>query len=105
MFIETGKVVGQNSTRMAGQVIVGVSAAFLVWDVVDLGWTMSDLIRYAIQVDPLFCAKLINYNSTIPSFNRKKGSNAGKILRDKADELDDALNATMEKYSVEMMRD
>ena len=45
VFLETGKVVGQNSTRMAGQVIVGVSAAFLVWDVVDLGWTVSDLIR------------------------------------------------------------
>ena len=49
MFLETGKVVGQNSTRMAGQVIVGVSAAFLVWDVVDLGWTVSDLIRYFIS--------------------------------------------------------
>ena len=50
MFLETGKVVGQNSTRMAGQVIVGVSAAFLVWDVVDLGWTVSDLIRYFISI-------------------------------------------------------
>ena len=49
VFLETGKVVGQNSTRMAGQVIVGVSAAFLVWDVVDLGWTVSDLIRYIIS--------------------------------------------------------
>ena len=50
VFLETGKVVGQNSTRMAGQVIVGVSAAFLVWDVVDLGWTVSDLIRFGIIV-------------------------------------------------------
>ena len=32
--VETGKVVGQNSTRLAGNVIVGVSAAFLVWDVI-----------------------------------------------------------------------
>ena len=39
------------------------------------------------------------------TFNRKKGSNASKILKEKADELEDALNATMEKYSVEMMRD
>ena len=41
----------------------------------------------------------------LPFIHRKKGSNAGKILKDKADELEDALNATMEKYSVEMMRD
>lgn len=80
MFLETGKVVGQNSTRLAGQVIVGVSAAFLVWDAIDLGWTVTDLIR-------------------------KKGSQAGKILRDKADELEEALNHTMENYSVEMFRD
>ena len=59
VFLETGKVVGQNSTRMAGQVIVGVSAAFLVWDVVDLGWTASDLIRFVISVEPLFCANLL----------------------------------------------
>ena len=32
--VETGKVVGQNSTRLAGNVIVGISAAFLVWDVI-----------------------------------------------------------------------
>ena len=36
---------------------------------------------------------------------RKKGSNAGKILKDKADELEDALKLTMEKYNVEMLRD
>ena len=80
VFYETGKVVGQNSTRLAGQVIVGVSAAFLAWDVIDLGWTVADLIR-------------------------KKGSNAGKILKDKADELDGALKETIENYSVEMMWD
>ena len=59
MFLETGKVVGQNSTRMAGQVIVGVSAAFLVWDVVDLGWTVSDLIRYFISTHHLFMCRLV----------------------------------------------
>ena len=59
MFLETGKVVGQNSTRMAGQVIVGVSAAFLVWDVVDLGWTVSDLIRYFISAQHLFMRRLV----------------------------------------------
>ena len=80
IFLETGKVVGQNSTRLAGRVIVGVSAAFLVWDAIDLGVTVSDLIR-------------------------KKGSQAGKILRDKADQLEEALNETKSKYSLEMMSD
>ena len=69
VFLETGKVVGQNSTRMAGQVIVGVSAAFLVWDVVDLGWTISDLIRLGISLDPLFCAHL---ESTLPTLLLQK---------------------------------
>ena len=50
VFLETGKVVGQNSTRLAGQVIVGVSAAFLVWDAIDLGWTVTDLIRYGFRL-------------------------------------------------------
>jgi hypothetical protein len=36
---------------------------------------------------------------------RKKGSQAGKILRDKANELETALGETKEKYSVEMIRD
>ncbi len=64
MFLETGKVVGQNGTRLAGQVrrclnlllniyltmwkwqvIVGVSAAFLAWDVIDLGWNVAELVR------------------------------------------------------------
>ena len=80
IFLETGKVVGQNSTRLAGKVIVGVSAAFLVWDAIDLGFTLTDLIR-------------------------KKGSQAAKILRDKADQLEEALNETKSKYSLEMMTD
>ena len=45
VFIETGKVVGQNSTRLAGNVIVGVSAAFLVWDAIDLGINIADLVK------------------------------------------------------------
>ncbi len=80
VFLETGKVVGQNGTRLTGQVIVGVSAAFLLWDAIDLGWTVTDLVR-------------------------KKGSQAAKVLADKAEELEQALNHTMENYSVEMMRD
>ena len=78
--METGKVVGQNSTRMAGRVIVGVSAAFLVWDAIDLGFTVADLVR-------------------------RKGSQAAKILRDKADELEAALKETQDQYSLEMIRD
>ena len=46
VFLETGKVVGQNSTRLAGNVIVGVSAAFLVWDAIDLGINISDLVIF-----------------------------------------------------------
>jgi hypothetical protein len=80
IFVETGKVVGQNSTRLAGQVIVGVSAAFLVWDVIDLGFTVTDLVT-------------------------KKGSKAGAILREKADQLEVALKETKGHYTLEMMRD
>lgn len=80
IFLETGKVVGQNSTRLAGKVIVGVSAAFLVWDAIDLGFTVADLVR-------------------------KKGSQASKILRDKADELEEAMNETKAKYKLDLMTD
>ena len=54
---------------------------------------------------PIYAQIGNSYNLASNTFNRKKGSNAGKILKEKADELEDALNATMEKYSVEMMRD
>ena len=80
IFLETGKVVGQNSTRLAGKVIIGVSAAFLVWDTIDLGVTVADLIR-------------------------KKGSQAAKILREKADELEGALEETKAAYSLDMAKD
>ena len=73
VFLETGKVVGQNSTRMAGQVIVGVSAAFLVWDVVDLGWTVSDLIRYVISVHQLLMRRLVNLNNNSDHPSQEKG--------------------------------
>ena len=80
IFVETGKVVGQNSTRLAGQVIVGVSAAFLVWDVIDLGFTVTDLVT-------------------------KKGSKAGGVLREKANQLEEALNETKGHYKLDMMPD
>ena len=40
VFVESGKVIGQNSFRVAGQVIIGISAAFLVWDAIDLGFNI-----------------------------------------------------------------
>ena len=77
MFVESGKVIGQNSFRVAGQVIIGISAAFLVWDAIDLGWNISDLVR-------------------------KQGSQAAQVLREKADLLENALQETIGHYDVEM---
>lgn len=77
VFVEGGKVIGQNSIRVAGQIIIGISAAFLVWDAIDLGFTISDLVR-------------------------RQGSKAGKILREKADTLEAALEDTVGKYSLKM---
>lgn len=53
-------------SKFAGKVIIGVNAAFLMLDAIDLGFTIRDLVQ-------------------------NKGSDAAKILRDKADELEDAL--------------
>merc|ERR1712013_331825 len=75
--VEGGKVIGQNSFKMAGQVIIGVSAAFLVWDAIDLGFTISDLVR-------------------------KKGSQSAKVLREKAAMLEGALDETLATYSVNL---
>jgi len=75
--VEGGKVIGQNSFKMAGQVIIGVSAAFLVWDAIDLGFTISDLVR-------------------------KKGSHSAKVLRDKAAMLRVALDETAAEFCLDM---
>jgi len=77
MFVEGGKVIGQNSFRVAGQVIIGISAAFLVWDAIDLGFSISDLVR-------------------------RQGSHAAKVLRSKAEHLEKALKDTLENYDVDM---
>jgi len=77
VLVEGGKVIGQNSFKVAGQVIIGISAAFMVWDAIDLGFTISDLVR-------------------------KQGSRAGKVLREKADLLEGALKETVGMYSIEM---
>jgi len=76
-FVEGGKVIGQNSFKVAGQVIIGISAAFLVWDAIDLGFTITDLVR-------------------------KRGSHAGRVLREKAELLESALRQTVELYSIEL---
>ena len=70
-------MIGQNSFRFSGQIIIGVNAAFLLWDAIDLGVTVSDLIK-------------------------KKGSQAAKVLREKADLLEEALAQTQGNYSVEI---
>jgi hypothetical protein len=77
VLVEGGKVIGQNSLKVAGQVIIGISAAFMVWDAIDLGFTISDLVR-------------------------KQGSRAGKVLREKANMLENALRETVGVYSIEM---
>ena len=77
VLVEGGKVIGQNSIRVAGQVIIGISAAFLVWDVIDLGFTITDLVK-------------------------KQGSKAARTLKEKAELLDLALRETTGVYCIEM---
>ena len=77
VFVESGKVIGSNSFRVAGQVVIGISAAFLVWDAIDLGFAISDLVR-------------------------KRGSSASRVLREKADMLEEALNQTIDDYNTKI---
>eukprot|EP00090_Calanus_glacialis_P021837 TRINITY_DN33686_c0_g1_i1.p1 TRINITY_DN33686_c0_g1~~TRINITY_DN33686_c0_g1_i1.p1 ORF type:complete len:265 (-),score=68.83 TRINITY_DN33686_c0_g1_i1:50-784(-) len=77
IFVESGKVIGQNSFRVAGQVIIGISAAFIVWDAIELSFSISDLVR-------------------------KRGSQAAKVLREKADLLENALMETIGTYDIKM---
>jgi len=77
VLVEGSKVIGQNSIRVAGQVIIGISAAFMLWDAVDLGFTISDLVR-------------------------RQGSRAARTLRDKAEMLEVALRETVAVYCIEM---
>ena len=75
MVLDGGKVIGQNSLRVAGQVIIGINAAFLVWDAIDLGFNITDLVR-------------------------KKGSEAARVLTEKAELLESALKETLSNYTV-----
>ena len=75
MVLDGGKVIGQNSLRVAGQVIIGINAAFLVWDAIDLGFNITDLVK-------------------------NKGSDAAKVLTLKAEELETALKETLSNYEI-----
>ena len=75
MVLDGGKVIGQNSLRVAGQVIIGINAAFLVWDAIDLGFNITDLVK-------------------------KKGSEAARVLTVKAELLESALKETLSNYKV-----
>ena len=54
------------ASKTVGKVVIVVNVAFVVWDVIDLGFTISDLVK-------------------------NKGSKAAKYLRQKADELENAM--------------
>jgi len=60
---QAGTKVGANASKVAGRVIIVVSAVFLTWDIYDLYFTIRGLLN-------------------------EKGSDAVKALRAKADELD-----------------
>ena len=62
---------------LPGQVIIGISAAFLLWDAIDLGFTISDLVK-------------------------KQGSKAARTLKEKAEMLEVALKETTGVYCIEM---
>ena len=141
--VEGGKVIGQNSFKMAGQVtskqldnvdedgpkkstfikvkepkefsllfrcfrlfslpfiivsqvIIGVSAAFLVWDAIDLGFTISDLVISINQWPNLHVLHIIWLQV------RKKGSQSAKVLRDKATMLRVALEETAAEFCLDM---
>ena len=81
---------------MVSQVIIGVSAAFLVWDAIDLGFTISDLViplhhRPNLHALHIVCLQV-----------RKKGSQSAKVLRDKATMLRVALEETAAEFCLDM---
>ena len=62
------KAVSKTAAKQAGKVIIGVSAAFLVLDAIDLAFTVQDIVE-------------------------NQGSEAARILRCKADEYEALLDA------------
>ena len=77
VLMEGGKVIGQNSIRAAGQVVLGFSAAFLAWDTLDFGLNISQLVK-------------------------QEGSEAARVLRSKAAKLESALQNTLSFYNVRL---
>jgi len=77
VLVESSKVIGQNSLKAAGQVVVGLSAAFMVWDAIDLGCSIGELVR-------------------------REGSQAARLLRGRAALLETALQETLDKFSVRL---
>ena len=54
----------KSGVQLAAKVVIGLSAAILVWDTIDLSLTITDLVN-------------------------KKGSEAAQVLREKADEFEE----------------
>ena len=63
-----GNVGTKAGAKVAGEIIMGVSAAFLILDALELGFTVRDIVN-------------------------NKGSDAARCLRDRADELEEVLRA------------
>lgn len=66
---------GAKAGKIAGGVIIGISAAFLAWDIAELGFTIRDLVE-------------------------NKGSDAAKDLRQKADKLENIMKRLEKEGSV-----
>ena len=65
--VQAGARAGSEAVgEVVGKVIIAVNVAFVVWDAIDLGFTIRDLVE-------------------------NKGSEAAKVLRQKADELENAM--------------
>lgn len=65
--VQAGTRAGSEAAgKLVGEVVIVVNVALVVWDAIDLGFTIRDLFQ-------------------------NKGSNAAKSLRQKADELEDAM--------------
>ena len=65
--VQAGARAGSEAVgEVVGKVIIAVNVAFVVWDAIDLGFTIRDLVE-------------------------NKGSEAAKVLRQKADKLENAM--------------
>ena len=74
-----------------------MSAAFLVWDAIDLGFTISDLV-----IIHLLSTAKYSLHTWMELQVRKKGSQSAKVLRDKAVMLRVALEETAAEFCLDM---